>query len=110
MNKNEIENSYKVLSAIEREPHHNQRSLAHSLGFSLGKVNFLLKELGKKGFLKLHNFAESDNKSNYLYVLTPIGITEKMRITKAFLQIKELEYNELHKEIQEVKADLQFCR
>ena len=72
-----MENSqdhFEVLRRIEKEPETTQRKLAKDLGFSLGKLNYCLKALKNKGFIKTRNFKKNPNTINYFYVLTPRGI------------------------------------
>jgi EPS-associated MarR family transcriptional regulator len=73
--------------------------MAEELGFSLGKLNYCLKALKNKGLIKIRNFQKNPNKINYLYVLTPKGISEKTRLTINFMQRKFKEYEELKKEL-----------
>ena len=68
---------FEVLRKIKNKPNSSQRELAEELGFSLGKLNYCLKELKLKGFIKISNFNKSKNKIKYIYVLTPGGISEK---------------------------------
>ena len=67
---------------------------------SLGKINYCLKELKKKGLIKISNFSKSDQKIKYLYVLTPKGIKEKTKITIKFMKQKMKEYETLKKELE----------
>ena len=90
---------FNVLRKIQQKPESTQRELAEELGFSLGKINYCLQELKKKGLIKISNFSKSENKIKYIYVLTPKGITEKSKITLRFLREKMREYEELKKEI-----------
>ncbi len=83
----------------------DQKSLAKRLGFSVGKVNYVLNELIKKGLIKTENFVKSKNKRGYKYLLTPKGIEEKIKLTKAFIEIKKKEYEELKKELDLIKKD-----
>ena len=83
-----------------------QRELSSSLGISLGKVNFLLNALIDKGHIKVDNFKKSNNKSAYLYFLTPKGVEEKARITYRFLRRKLTEYDELEQEIRRLKQEV----
>ena len=76
-----------------------QRSLASDLGFSLGKLNYCLKELKKKGYVKIKNFKNNKNKINYIYALTPKGISYKTKLTISFMQRKMAEYEDLKKEL-----------
>lgn len=88
-----------VMRKIGKNPNLSQRDLAEELGFSLGKLNYCLKELKVKGFIKMNNFKKSENKMRYIYVLTPGGITEKTKLTINFMKRKMKEYDELKKEI-----------
>ena len=90
---------FNVLRKINSKPQSSQRELAEELGFSLGKLNYCLKALKKKGLIKMTNFGKNPNKLNYIYVLTPRGITEKTKLTINFMKRKMQEYDELKKEI-----------
>ena len=93
------EKLFTVLRKINSEPNINQRMLAKQLKFSLGKVNYCLMALKKRGLIKINNFKISDYKIRYSYILTPKGITQKSRIALKFLKQKAKEYEELKKEI-----------
>ena len=105
MEKN-IETSYKILKILEENPEYTQRKIAKELGYSLGKVNYVISALVDKGIIKLHKFLKSKNKSGYKYILTPKGIKEKYRITKEFLKRKLEEYENIRREIEEAKKGL----
>ncbi|MFG1497430.1 MarR family EPS-associated transcriptional regulator [Saccharospirillum sp. HFRX-1] len=93
------ESRYKLLKALEANPGASQRELAKELGISLGKVNYCLKAVVEKGWVKASNFTKSSNKVGYVYLLTPMGIEEKANVTATFLKRKIKEYEELKKEI-----------
>ena len=97
----------KVLRHLENDPEITQRELAKKLGISLGKANYCLKALIDKGLIKAGNFKNSNNKSAYIYLLTPKGIEEKSRITIHFLKRKIDEYEKLRTEIDELKQEIQ---
>jgi EPS-associated MarR family transcriptional regulator len=97
---------YKFLSKLNADPSISQRKLASELGISLGKVNFCLKALVDVGLIKVENFRNSQNKSSYLYLLTPKGIEQKANITKKFLMAKIEEHDCLAKEIAEIQQSL----
>jgi len=97
----------KVLRHLENDPEITQRALARELGISLGKANYCLKALIDKGLVKAGNFKNSNNKSAYIYFLTPKGIEEKSRITLHFLQRKIDEYEKLRTEIDKLKQEIQ---
>ena len=92
---------FNVLRKIQRKPKSSQRELARDLGFSLGKLNYCIKALKSKGMIKINNFKKNPEKINYIYVLTPKGITEKTQLTLNFMKIKMKEYDELRKEAEE---------
>ena len=100
------EESYYILRELDSCSEHTQRTLSKSLGYSLGKVNFLLKKLTAKGFIKFENFVKSENKIKYRYVLTPHGLKERYKITKKFLVRKENEYKKIKKEIEDAKREM----
>jgi EPS-associated MarR family transcriptional regulator len=105
------ETHYKVMRLLEENPDLTQRQLAKSLGVSVGSVNYCLKALVDKGWVKMKNFSYSKNKFGYIYVLTPNGLAEKAMITQRFLQRKMDEYEQLKAEIEILKnecdADIQ---
>ena len=97
--KNE-QDQFEVLRKIQETPESSQRELAEKLGFSLGKLNYCLKALQKKGLVKLQNFQKKTNKISYLqYVITPKGISERTKLTINFMKRKMNEYDELKKEL-----------
>jgi EPS-associated MarR family transcriptional regulator len=97
--KNE-QDHFEVLRKIQKKSESSQRELAEELGFSLGKLNYCLKSLQEKGFVKLQNFQKQSNKINYLrYIITPKGISERTKLTINFMKRKMKEYNELKKEL-----------
>ena len=90
---------FEVMRKIQNTPESSQRAMAEDLGFSLGKLNYCLKALQKKGLVKIQNFSKNTRKLNYLYILTPKGITAKTKLTINFMKRKMKEYEELKKEI-----------
>lgn len=91
---------FEVLRRMNKKPASSQRKLAEELGFSLGKLNYCLKALHRKGHVKLQNFQKQSNKINYLqYVITPKGIAERTKLTINFMKRKMKEYDELKKEL-----------
>jgi len=83
-----------------------QRELSSRLGISLGKVNFLINALIRKGVIKVHNFKNSNNKKAYLYYITPKGFEEKARITYYFLKRKMKEYEDIELEIEKLTSEI----
>jgi EPS-associated MarR family transcriptional regulator len=99
------EAQFKTLRELSGEGEISQRDLSRRIGLSLGSVNFILKELIKKGFVKAQRFKNSNNKAAYIYVLTPQGINERVKQTQYFLQLKMKEYERLQKEIEELRIE-----
>ena len=96
----------RVLRALEANPELSQRQLAAELGVSLGGVNYALKMLMERGFVKADNFRKSGRKVAYLYVLTPRGVAEKASLAAAFLGRKLEEYELLTQEIEALKGEV----
>ena len=92
-----------LLRKISKKPKVSQRKLANELGFSLGKLNYCLRALKKKGLIKIKNFKNNKNKLNYIYLLTPKGIYHKTQLTINFLKVRAREYDELKKELKDLQ-------
>jgi EPS-associated MarR family transcriptional regulator len=104
--KSSTEIRYRLLKLLENNPNLTQRQMAEEMGLSLGKFNYCLKELAKKGLVKINRFTSSENKAAYMYLLTPHGIEQKAKITASFLHRKMAEYEQLKKEIQELRQEV----
>jgi EPS-associated MarR family transcriptional regulator len=96
---------YRILKFLENNPTASQREIARELGVSLGRVNFCLQALIEKGLIKVNNFRHNESKRAYLYFLTPKGIKEKAKVTFRFLQIKLGEYEDLKRELQQLRSE-----
>ena len=91
---------FDILRKIKKKSNPSQRELAKELGFSLGKLNYCLKALRKKGLVKIKNFQKKENKMKYLqYVVTPKGVAERTKLTISFMKRKMKEYEEMKKEL-----------
>jgi EPS-associated MarR family transcriptional regulator len=97
---------YQILKRLQDDPNISQRDLARSLNISLGKVNYCLKGLMEKGWIKARNFKNSKNKLAYAYILTPSGIEEKAKVTARFLKTRVEQYEELEREIEELRNEI----
>ena len=93
------EEHFEILRKIGKKERSSQRQLAKELGFSLGKLNYCLKELKIKGLVKVKNFSKNKKKLDYLYMLTPSGFSMKKTLTLNFMKRKMREYDELKSEI-----------
>lgn len=102
MNEHKLFNSEETLQVIrevDKDPTLNQRILSKKLNISLGKTNYLLKELAKKGFIKIISFSKNPGKARKVrYLLTQKGFESKIQLTHHFLHVKEKEFENLKKE------------
>ena len=90
------EDQLDLMHIIDKDGKASQRLISKKLGLSIGKVNYCLKALVDIGFIKIHNFNNSNSKLNYAYILTPKGIKEKKIVTKQFIIKKKQEYDKLN--------------
>ena len=97
---------FRIMRLLEENPEMSQRDLADKLGMSLGGLNYCLKALIDRGFVKLDNFQSSKHKLKYAYVLTPVGIAQKVTMTGRFLKRKMQEYEALKEEIEVLMAEV----
>ena len=97
---------YKLLKTLEENPALSQRELARELGMSLGKTNYCVRALMEKGWVKVDNFRRSQRKIRYVYNLTPSGVSARARITRSFLRRKIREYEQLEREIRELRQEV----
>ena len=98
--------SLRVMRILQANPDITQRELAQQVGISVGGLNYCLKALVEKGWVKMKNFAHSKNKFGYVYVLTPTGMSEKAALTGRFLQRKISEYEALRAEIKDLQSEV----
>ena len=98
---------FRVMHILKDNPDLTQRELAERLGVSVGSLNYCLKALIEKGWIKMQNFGQSKNKFGYVYILTPRGIAEKAALTGNFLKRKRQEYEALKAEIESLSSELE---
>ena len=94
-----------ALRELARDETLSQRDLAGRLGLSLGRVNYVVNSLIRKGLVKARRFKNARNKLAYRYVLTPEGLREKVTVTRRFLQAKVREYERLQREIEVLRRE-----
>ena len=95
----------RFLRLLHASPNRTQREMAHELGMSLGKANYVLRALLGKGLVKVQNFRSSSNKRGYAYLLTPQGVVAKAELTQRFLARKIEEYDALRIEIERLRRE-----
>ena len=106
MQDNNLESDYRILEALKKNPNISQRDLAKELGYSLGKVNYLLEALFNRGLVKMDNFIKSNNKIGYMYILTPKRHLEKAKITKGSFKRKIEDHAMIQKEINALRKEI----
>ena len=97
---------YRVMNQIHKHPDASQRELAKQAGISLGSTHYCLKALINKGWVKAGNFKNNPDKSMYLYLLTPEGVTQKSKLAIDFLKRKRQEFHQLKREIDNLSEEL----
>ncbi len=103
------EDALDIIRELEENPTVNQRSLSEKLDISLGKTNYMLKALARKGLIKIVNFSRFNQKTKkraVRYLLTPKGLQQKMEMTYHFLKVKEREYERLRDEYRKYSEQL----
>jgi EPS-associated MarR family transcriptional regulator len=95
-----------VLRRLHQTPEVSQRRLAKELGISLGSINFCFQALVEKGWVKMQNFSRSNNKLRYVYLLTPVGVAQKSKLTAEFMKRKVAEYEALQLEIESLRSEI----
>ena len=98
---------YRLLKILSEDSSLTQREMSRRMGISLGKLNYCLTELAKRGFVKIHRFKDSSNKTKYMYLLTPRGMEEKTRVAMSFLKSKVREYEEIKRQIKELSVEIE---
>ncbi len=96
---------FRTLRELARDGTLSQRDLSKRMGLSLGRVNYLVNELLRAGYVKASRFKNSRNKIAYMYILTPKGMSVKLAQTCNFLQRKLEEYHRLREEIEALRQE-----
>lgn len=102
------EAGFAILGLVHREPNISIAEISRQLGVSNGMAHYVLRSLIDKGSVKVKNFAKNPNKRNYSYILTPTGLSEKMKLTAVFLERKRKEYRALHQEISALEQSIEL--
>jgi EPS-associated MarR family transcriptional regulator len=98
------ESQFKTLRELSSEGAITQRELSRRLGLSLGSINYIIRALMEKGYIKAQRFKNSNNKLGYIYILTPEGMKQKLKQTQIFMKRKLEEYEQLKQEVEIFKG------
>jgi DNA-binding MarR family transcriptional regulator len=71
-----------LLQEIERDPDATQASLADMLGVAVGTVNWHIKRLVSKGYVKV----KRAERKKLRYIITPEGIALRARLTVGYIE------------------------
>ena len=98
----EKERQLRILEALEQEPATTQARLAAQLGVAVGSVNWYLKRLIRKGYIK----ATRMERRRMKYFVTPQGLALKARLTSEYLAASLRVYRELRQAARETLAQV----
>jgi hypothetical protein len=93
------EDQLDLMYIIEKNGKASQRPISQNTGLTLEKVNCCLKSLIDIESIEMHNFNNSNNKLNFVYILTSKVAQKKIAITKKFIIKKKQEYDKLNPRI-----------
>ncbi len=91
-----------LLEQIENDPNITQASLATQLGVAVGTVNWHLKRMIAKGYVKV----KRAERRKLRYIITPEGITFRARLTVDYIEQSFLLYRNIRKRVCELLAEV----
>lgn len=97
-----VDKEYILLNEIEKNENITQRELSKKAELSLGSVNLLINKMVHEGLIKISQIPMN----RVAYMLTPVGIAEKVRKTSDYIKIHYNYINEMVKKIKSVIIDL----
>jgi DNA-binding MarR family transcriptional regulator len=103
MNSRQVERDLRILERIERDPNITQAILATHLGVAVGSVNWYLKRMINKGYIKVKRL----QRKRLRYLITPKGIAEKSRLTYEYMHFSLQVYRKLRAEAQRLLDEVQ---
>ena len=98
----QTERDLRILEQIEQNPDMTQADLAARLGVAVGSVNWYLKRLINKGYVKVRQM----QRRRLRYLITPHGIAEKARLTASFMQVSMRLYRQTREAAQRYLTDV----
>jgi DNA-binding MarR family transcriptional regulator len=93
----EVERDLRILEALAHNPDTTQASLAAQLGVAVGSVNWYLKRLIRKGYVK----ATKMERRRLKYFVTPQGLVVKAHLTSQYMEASLRVYRELREAARE---------
>ena len=102
----ETERDLRILEYIEREPDITQAGLATRLGVAVGSVNWYLKRMVAKGYVKVKRM----RRKRLRYLITPQGMAEEARLAYQYMQASLHVYREVRAEAKRLLEQVQAAR
>jgi DNA-binding MarR family transcriptional regulator len=91
-----------MLEQIERDPDVTQASLAAQLGVAVGTVNWHIKRLISKGYVKV----KRAQRRKLRYIITPEGIAFRARLTVNYIETSMRLYRNTRQRVRELLAEV----
>ena len=94
-----------LLEQIEYDPDINQKTLAANLGVAVGTVNWHLKRLIAKGYVKV----KRAQRRKLRYIITPEGIAFRARLTVNYIEQSMQLYRIVRERVRESLVELKMA-
>lgn len=91
-----------LLEQIENDPDVTQANMAFQLGVAVGTVNWHLKRLVAKGYVKV----KRAQRRKLRYIITPQGISRRARLTVNYVEHSMQLYRKTRRRVQQLLAEL----
>jgi len=92
-----------LLTEIERDPDITQAGLAAKLGVAVGTVNWHLKRLTAKGYVKV----KRAERKKLRYIITPDGLALRARLTMAYIENSMTLYRQVREDARRLLSSAQ---
>ncbi len=89
-----------ILDQIEHNPDVNQASMADQMDIAVGRVNWLLKRLVEKGYVKVKRL----QRRKLRYIITPEGLAYRTRLTINYIDTSLRLYRRVREQVAEQLA------
>ncbi|MBS1250391.1 MAG: hypothetical protein MAG431_01985 [Chloroflexi bacterium] len=92
-----------LLEHLEEDPDINQATLADKLGVAVGTVNWHIKRLIKKGYLK----AKPGQRRKLRYIITPEGLALRAKLTIDYVENQMRLYRQTRGDVKAFLAEVE---
>jgi len=99
----EVVHELNLLEQIEVDPDVTQASLAAQLGVAVGTVNWYLKRLIAKGYVKV----KRAQRRKLRYIITPEGIAFRARLTINYIETSMKLYRRIRQHVRELLIEIE---